>query len=122
MTKKIVGFFLIFFCVVFLMQIKVNADDEFTTMKNNMKNVGNVNVSGTKTQKLINSVIKIVRVAGSGVAMIITTWIGVKYILASPQEKADYKKEMMPLLIGAIVLFGASNLVGIIAQVGVGLG
>ena len=36
--------------------------------------------------------------------------------LASPSEKADVKKQILPILIGCLLLFGAVNLVAIISD------
>lgn len=36
--------------------------------------------------------------------------IGIKYVMGSLEEKANYKKSMMPYIIGCFILFGASTL------------
>lgn len=64
----------------------------------------------------INNVIGLLQLAGTGIAVIIVTMLGIKYILASPSEKADTKKAIMPILIGCILLFGAVNLVAVVAD------
>ena len=43
--------------------------------------------------------------------------IGVKYMLGSVEEKAEYKKTMRPYVIGAFMLFGITNLLGILVSV-----
>ena len=43
--------------------------------------------------------------------------IGVKYMLGSVEEKAEYKKTMRPYVIGALMLFGITNLLGILVSV-----
>jgi len=40
--------------------------------------------------------------------------IGIRYVVASVDEKAEFKERMLPYFIGAILLFGASNLVDVI--------
>lgn len=40
--------------------------------------------------------------------------LGMKYMLGSVEEKAEYKKSMVPMLVGAILLFTSSTIVGII--------
>ena len=64
----------------------------------------------------INYVIGLLQLAGTGIAVIIVTMLGIKYILSSPSEKADTKKAIMPILIGCILLFGAVNLVAVVAD------
>lgn len=43
--------------------------------------------------------------------------LGMKYMLGSVEEKAEYKKSMIPMLIGAILLFTSSTIVGIIFSI-----
>lgn len=69
----------------------------------------------------INSIIGLLQFAGSGIALIVITILGMKYILASPSEKADVKKSIMPILIGCVLLFGGVNLAGILATFTEGL-
>ena len=63
---------------------------------------------------IMGSVIRIIRVVGTGIAIIMLIVIGIKYMVASPEGRAEYKKTMPPYVIGAIILFAASNLVSII--------
>lgn len=64
-------------------------------------------------QKII-SIISIVAIVISVIVLLI---IGIKYMMGSASEKAEYKKTMIPYLVGAIIIFGA----GAIAQVVVNL-
>ena len=63
------------------------------------------------------SIINIISVVAIVVAVIVLLVIGVKYMMGSASEKAEYKKTMIPYLVGAILVFGA----GAIAQVVVNL-
>jgi len=65
---------------------------------------------------VINTAIGLIQVAGTGIAFIMITILGIKYILASPNEKADVKKQIMPLFIGCVILFASTNLVALIAK------
>lgn len=42
-------------------------------------------------------------------------------MLASSSEKADIKKQAMPIVIGCVILFAAVNLVAIVASIGAGM-
>ncbi len=64
----------------------------------------------------IKSIVGLLQLTGSGIAIIVVTLLGVKYILASPSEKADVKKSIMPIIIGCVLLFGAVNLAAAIAD------
>lgn len=78
----------------------------------NMKNVNDdleIN-SNEGIPKVINIIIGLLQVAGSGISIIVVTIQGIKYIVASVEEKADIKKQAIPIVIGCILLFGAVNL------------
>lgn len=89
-----------------------------------MENVNQVDNSagGTGIFNAINGVIGLIQYVGSGIALIVITILGIKYILASPSEKADVKKSVMPILIGCILLFGGVNIAAAIATFTAGLG
>ena len=59
----------------------------------------------------IAGIIQIVGTAVSAGAMLV---IGIRYVISSADEKAEYKERMYPYLIGAILLFGASTVVNIL--------
>lgn len=71
---------------------------------------------GSGTVKVINNIIGIMQVVGTGICLIVISILGIKYILASPSDKADVKKNIMPILIGCVLLFAAVNIARIIEQ------
>lgn len=68
-----------------------------------------------------NKIIGIVQFIGSFASVIVLVVLGIKYMSGSVEEKAEYKKTMVPYLIGAIMVFGITNLLGIINSVTDGL-
>lgn len=70
--------------------------------------------AASSINKIIGSVITIVQVVGVGVAIIMLIVLAIKYISAAPGDKADIKKHAVVYVVGAIVLFAASGLLGII--------
>lgn len=66
----------------------------------------------------INKGITILQVVGSGIAVIAVTMLGGKYIMASPSEKAETKKLILPKIIGCVLVFGAVNIVATIVKFG----
>lgn len=74
---------------------------------------------GTAGEKITNTagqILTIVRIVGMAVAVIMLTILGIKYVAASPNEKADYKKGMTVYVVGAVLLFGASALLSVIQK------
>ena len=50
------------------------------------------------------------QVVGSVLAIIILIVLGIKYLMGSPEEKAEYKKTMIPWVIGAVLLIAAPTI------------
>lgn len=63
---------------------------------------------------ILNVVLTVIRVAGTGIALIMLTVIGAKYMMASAGEKAEIKKHATVYVIGAIVMIAATGILGII--------
>ena len=97
------------------------AKSDIQSIKDGMKDVNKVAGYNGKIGKVINGIIRLIQVAGTGISLIMVTMLGIKYMIASSNEKADIKKMAMPIIIGCILLFAASNVVGIIAEFGHGL-
>lgn len=51
---------------------------------------------------------------GIVLSVVILAILGVKYMLGSASERAEYKKSMMPYLIGAVLVFSASTIATVI--------
>lgn len=96
----------------------VYADDprDMSTLISSMKDSGTMANTDSRIGNVINNVIGLLQMVGSGIALIVITLLGMKYILASPSEKADVKKAIMPIIIGCILLFGAVNLMAAVAN------
>lgn len=68
----------------------------------------NINSSVTNT---VNTVLGIVKYGGIVVAVCVAMFIGVKYITASPEGKAEVKKTIMFYVGGIVILLSASAIV-----------
>lgn len=76
--------------------------------------------NGANSEELkqkIGNVLGIVQVIGSVVSVIILMAIGIKYMLGSVEEKAEYKKTLMPYLIGAALVFSGTTIPQILYQI-----
>ena len=105
---------LIFLAIFNLDSLAVNLDSVTEAMQNVTQfNQEDVNSNAAKT---LNSGIGIIQYAGSGIAIIAVSILGIKYVLASPSDKAEVKREIFPMIIGAILLFGAVNVVSLIIK------
>lgn len=71
-------------------------------------------VNDTNIKNLGNSIIAVVRVVGVVIAVVILLILGIKYMMGSAEEKADYKKSMIPYIVGAILIFASTAIVGVV--------
>ncbi len=78
---------------------------------------GSENVSGTsQITKLGNDIVGIFQVVGVVLAVVIIIVLGIKYMLGSAEEKSEYKKSMLPYVVGAALIFAGSIFANVIYQ------
>ena len=61
-----------------------------------------------------NSIIRILSTGGIVVSVVVLIVLGIKYMMGSAEEKAEYKKTLMPYVIGAALVFAASTIAQIV--------
>ncbi len=71
----------------------------------------------TRLADMGNTIIGFLQIVGSIVSVVILGVIGIKYMVGSAEERADYKKAMMPYIIGAVMVFAITNLLGIVVEI-----
>ena len=71
---------------------------------------------GKLTTNILVTAISVARTAGVGIAFVILMVIAMKYMMAAPGDRADIKKNAIPFLIGAVVVFGSTQIIGIIGD------
>ena len=71
---------------------------------------------GTAAGNVVGAITQIIRIVGTGIALIMITYVAIKYMSAAPEEKAEFKKSAVGFIVGAVVLFAGTNLVKIIAD------
>ena len=115
-SKKIILSSLIFILILCLFSATVYAD-EITTLVSDMKsqNIHLGDGSGTQIIASINSILGIVQIAGTGVALIAVSLLGIKYMLASAEDKAEIKKYIAGAVIGGILVFGGTGIAKVLA-------
>lgn len=75
---------------------------------------GNGNVQTNDLTKVGNNIVTIIQVVGIVIAVIVLLVIGIKYMIGSASEKAEYKKTMIPYIVGAVLIFAGTSLVRVI--------
>ncbi len=59
-------------------------------------------------------ILSAITTTGIVLSVIVLAVLGIKYMLGSAEEKAEYKKTLMPYLVGAGLIFGASTIATIV--------
>ena len=82
-------------------------------------------LNSSTTSGLVNvgqMIVSVVQTVGVLVAVVILLVLGIKYMMGSAEEKADYKKSMIPYLVGAVLIFAASAITGIVYEMAKAIG
>ena len=102
-TMKIIFFIAMVLCIIAVSTL-VLADAGFNATSLN----GTASSASGDIQKLGNRIIGVLQAVGIVVSVVVVIVLGIKYMMGSVEEKAEYKKTMMPYLIGAALIFAAS--------------
>lgn len=73
--------------------------------------------SSNKVMDMGNKIIGAIQLIGSIVSVLTLVVLGIKYMAGSVEERAEYKKTMMPYVIGAVMVFAITNLLKILENV-----
>lgn len=77
---------------------------------------GQTSNASTKVQEVANIILGIVQVVAVAVAVIMLIVLAVKYISASPEGKADIKKSATLYIVGAVLLFASTAILGVLKE------
>lgn len=121
MKKHIINFITvisILIMVLFSLQVVsfAEADPNMSTMISEME--GAVGNSGeNKLTQGIDLIFTMIRYIGIGISVIAAMLVGIRYMTASVESKAEIKKQAVPFLVGCVLIFATSNLLGIVAKI-----
>ena len=73
--------------------------------------------SSVKLEEMAETVLGIIQVIGTVVSVVMLIVIGIKYMMGSIEERAEYKQTLKPYLIGAFLLFSGTTIPQIIYQI-----
>lgn len=104
-TMKILSIMLIAIMLIAAMGTMAMANDSDAIIGNMFNQKG---TNTTQIQEVGGNIVNIITTIGIIVAVIVLLILGIKYMMGSASEKAEYKKTMIPYLVGAVLIFGAS--------------
>ena len=61
-------------------------------------------------------VLAVVQAVGVAVAIIMLIAVAIKYMSSAPNDRAEIKKHAIVYVVGAVIMFGASGILGIISE------
>lgn len=83
---------------------------------------GSVSAEGeNELTSLGANIVSVVQTIGVVISVVILLVLGIKYMTGSAEEKADYKKSMIPYLVGAVLIFASTTIVNIVYNLAKGL-
>ena len=80
---------------------------------------GGLGITGSEIKKpeaaatVVSTAVGLLKWVGGAMAIIMLMFAGIKYMTAGADEKAAVKESLLPLVIGAILIFGAVSIVEI---------
>lgn len=114
---KILSMFLIVLMVLMATNTVFAAEKDKKSKGDTLTPSG-VTASSTEADEDIKNfggkILSAVTTTGVVLSVIVLSVLGIKYMLGSAEEKAEYKKTLMPYIIGAALIFGASTIATIV--------
>jgi len=108
--KKVVKFMLITIFIILLLLSTVSYGFNVQELTGTDHQVDALKNAG-------NSVVKVISTVGIVISVVMLIILGIKYMMGSIEERADYKKSLVPYMIGAGLVFAASTIAQIIYDV-----
>jgi len=72
----------------------------------------------TAAQTKVNTILGFVQWIGYAIAIGMLIYVGIKYVMAPANEKADIKSSLVKYVIGAVIIAGAATIAGWIFTLG----
>ncbi len=115
MNKKLLKIITVVLMVIMIVSISISSLAASELQPGNL--TGDKGAKGTEEITSVgNSIIGILQVVGIVLSVIVLIVLGIKYMMGSAEEKAEYKKTMMPYIVGAALIFAASAFAQVIYQ------
>lgn len=74
------------------------------------------NIGGLKD--VAGNIIKLIRNVAAIAAVVIISILGIKYMIGSTEERADYKKSFIPLIVGIVIVLAAASIASLVFSMG----
>lgn len=113
--KKIFHVFMLVICMIFCMNhIALAMSGSDLTKKFDGQTTIDTKQGEELVQDVADVVLSVVRIVAIGIAVVMITLLGIKYVVAAPSEKANIKNQLITFTIGAVVVIGTTSILTII--------
>ncbi len=135
---------LIIICTFLFSLVYVNANNDILVAKTNIKlalvqspdagsttggteGFGVGDLTGTNSpdnkeiEKIGNDVIQILLTVAAIISVIVLIILGIKYMFGSVEEKAEYKKTLIPYVVGAGLVFASSSIASVVYNLAINI-
>ena len=120
MIRKIFKKFIVMLLILITFVLKYNiiSDASYSEIDVNFVTKGAKETTGTASSinSILGAILTIIQVVGAGGAVIMLIVLAIKYMVAAPGDKADIKKSASIYILGAVILFSTSGILGIIRK------
>lgn len=117
MIKKMSLMLLLIFSISFMFNVYTSYADYGGVMSGLVADNGipeKESGASSKVSTALSVIITIVRIVGVCIAIVMLLAVAMKYMTAAAGEKAEIKKSAIQYVVGAVVLFGAVGILGIV--------
>ena len=70
-----------------------------------------------QTMKMVSNVFSVIYTVGIVVSVVMVIVLGIKYMIGSVEQRAEYKKTMPPVIIGIVLVFAVTTVVRFIISI-----
>ncbi len=108
MNKKLKKALILLFIttIVFFNITPISMAAEGLIQVNTITAKGN-DVAANDMVNVVGRILGLIRNIAVVLAVVIIAYLGIKFIMGSPEEKSEYQKSFIPLVVGIVVVVGA---------------
>lgn len=114
--KKIFALILTLFIAVFCTYTIVFADSPFVATIEQFEGKDGGLEGKEFATDIIKQVLTAIRVFAAGLAIIMITVMGIKYMMAAPTEKAEVKTKLINFIIGIALVVAATTIIDLVRE------
>lgn len=117
MKKKIIKMIVVIFLIILAIILIQNVSEAKVTSSDIQifkgSDIDADSTEGKAITSIIGTILTVVRSVAIGIAIIMITFLGIQYMQAAPQEKANIKNKLITFTIGFVVVVSAVTLIDI---------